>query len=80
MESALPACAKFEKSSAPRGSHQSCSLRSINVLVSSGTKYGVVVNPGFHPVGPGTIPYDSVVSGGWGIKGELINKLAIDRQ
>lgn len=43
----------------------------MNVLVSSGIKYGAAVIPGFHPEGPGTIPYDSVVSDGWGIKGEL---------
>lgn len=76
MESALPACAKFEKSSAPRGSHQSCSLRSINALVSSGIKYGVVDTAGFHPVGPGATPYDSVASDGWGIKGELFNMIS----
>lgn len=48
----------------------------MNVLVSSGIKYGVVVAAGFHPVGPGTIPYDSVASDGWGIKGELFNKIS----
>lgn len=48
----------------------------MNVLVSSGIKYGVVFTPGFHPEGPETTPYDSLASDGWGIKGELLDTIS----
>lgn len=48
----------------------------MNELVSSGIKYGVVVTPGFHPVGPGTTPHESVASDDWGIKGELFKTIS----